>query len=149
MNTSPLTPADREVLEAAISAARRLHIPQIQEVGAALRTRAGNLYSAIHFESATGFATVCGEVAALSVMVAQGERDLDIIAAVALREDGGLWLLPPCGRCRELISEFNPTAWVILTRSPDHWQRDGWRDPVKVRIAELLPRKSHHLPSTP
>ena len=31
---------------------------------------------------ATGFATVCGEVAAIYCMVAAGHRDLDMIAAV-------------------------------------------------------------------
>lgn len=146
MNLSTCTPADLEVLEAAKAIARRLHIDNLQEVGAALRTASGEIFSGIHFESATGFATICGEVAAMSVMVAAGHRDLDTIAAVVYRETGDLHLLPPCGRCREMIADFNPRAWVILSAAENHWQLDAWQSPVKARICDLLPRKSHWLP---
>jgi cytidine deaminase len=43
-----------------------------------------------------------------------------------------LRLMSPCGRCREIISDLNPDAWVIV-RSLDQ--------PYKMRVAELLPLK--------
>src|SRR5689334_16708501 len=98
MEFTALSPADRDVLRAAVETAERLYVPGIQEVGAAVRTASGQLFAGIHFESSTGFATVCGEVAAICCMVAAGHRDLDTIAAVWRDPQGQHFLLPPCGR---------------------------------------------------
>ncbi|HMO59920.1 MAG TPA: hypothetical protein PKA05_07095 [Roseiflexaceae bacterium] len=145
MHYADITAADTMLLAAAIAAAERLYHPNIQEVAAALRTSDGQLFSAIHFETATGFATICGEVAAICCMVAAGRRDLDTIVAVWRAPDGACYLLPPCGRCREVIADFNPEAWVIVSRAPDHWDQAAIKQPARVRIAELLPLKSHLL----
>src|SRR5215211_2984751 len=145
MNYTELTEVDRAVLQYAIDAADRLYLPGVQEVGAALRTTSGQIFSAIHFETATGFANVCGEVAAICCMVAAGHRDLATVAAVWRDPDGKHYLLPPCGRCREVISDFNPEAWVIITTAQNHWDADAIQQPAKVRIAELLPLRSHQL----
>jgi cytidine deaminase len=145
MPVEPLTPADHAVVARAVDAARRLTIPGIQEVGAAVRTGDGQIFAAIHFESATGFATVCGEVAALSLMIAAGRRDVELVAAVWLDQDGVVYVLPPCGRCRELIADCNPAARVIVSRDDDHWQPQASTALVTLPIADLLPRKSHRL----
>ena len=145
MEHTELNDQDREVLQQAIAASKRLYVRDIQEVGAAVRTKAGEIFAGIHFETATGFATVCGEVAAICCMVAAGHRDLDTIAAVWMSPEGQHYLLPPCGRCREVISDFNPQAWVIVTKSPKHWEEAAINHPVKVRIGDLLPLKSHRL----
>ncbi len=145
MNYTELTEPDRAVLQHAIDAADRLYVPGIQEVGAALRTTSGQIFSAIHFETATGFANVCGEIAALCCMVAAGHRDAETVAAVWRDRDGKHYLLPPCGRCREVISDFNPEAWVILTTMSNHWDAAAIERPTKVRVADLLPRRSHQL----
>ncbi|HLA64295.1 MAG TPA: hypothetical protein VK610_07690 [Rhodothermales bacterium] len=146
MTHTPLDQKDHEVLRHALEAARRLYVPGLQEVGAAVRTAGGDLFSGIHFETAAGFAVVCGEVAALACMVAAGHRDLETVAAVWRDPEGRSFLLPPCGRCREVISDFNPDAWVVVTEADDHWDPAAIARPVKVRVADLLPRRSHHLP---
>jgi cytidine deaminase len=145
MNYVDLTESDRAVLQQAIDASDRLYISGVQEVGAAVRTATGLIFAAIHFETATGFANVCGEVAAICCMVAAGHRDIEIAAAVWRDPEGQHFLLPPCGRCREVISDFNPGAWVIVPSSEDHWDAAAIERPVKVRVAELLPRRSHQL----
>jgi cytidine deaminase len=145
MEYSDLNEFDMEVLHQAVSASDRLYVKGIQEVGAALRTRSGQVFSAIHFETSTGFANVCGEIAAICCMVSAGQRELETIAAVARGSDGRHYLLPPCGRCREVISDFNPQAWVILTTLKDHWDTAAIDHPGKVRVGELLPLKSHTL----
>jgi len=142
---SELSEQDTAVLRGAVEAADRLYVRGIQEVAAAVCTTSGALFSAIHFETSTGFATVCGEVAAICCMVAAGYRDLATIAAVWRDPDGNHFLLPPCGRCREVISDFNATAWVIITTAHNHWDVGAIQQPAKVRIAELLPLKSHQL----
>jgi cytidine deaminase len=78
-------------------------------------------------------------------MVAAGHRDVETVAAVWRDPDGKHYLLPPCGRCREVISDFNPQAWVIITAMNDHWDVVAIERPVKVRVADLLPRRSHQL----
>lgn len=145
MDYHELNDQDRELLELAVEASRRLYVPGIQEVGAAVRTSTGQTYSGIHFESSTGFADVCGEIAALSCMVAGGQRDLDTIVAVWHSREGEHYLLPPCGRCREVISDFNPQAWVIIPTLSDHWDVTAIDHPGKVRIGDLIPMKSHTL----
>jgi cytidine deaminase len=145
MEYTELSEQDGEVLRQAIEASNRLYVEGIQEVGAALRTRTGHVFSGIHFETSTGFANVCGEIAAICGMVSAGHRDLDAIAAVWRDSKGEHYLLPPCGRCREVISDFNPYAWVIVTTMPDHWDVTAIDRPAKVRIADLLPLKSHTL----
>ena len=147
MEYTELSEQDTEVLRQAIEASDRLYRRGIQEVGAALRTTAGQVFSGIHFETATGFATVCGEIAAICCMVSAGHRDLETIAAVWRDPQGNHFLLPPCGRCREVISDFNPEAWVIVTTMPDHWEMAAIHRPGKVRIGDLLPLKSHRLQS--
>ena len=133
------------MVAAARAAADRLYVRGVQEVAAAARTAAGPIFAGIHFETATGFATVCGEVAAIACMVAGGHRDLDTIVAVWRDEQGRHFVLPPCGRCREVVSDFNREAWVILTTLPDHWAVDGIEHLGKVRVSDLLPLRSHQL----
>ncbi|MEO7909269.1 MAG: hypothetical protein ABIV47_06430 [Roseiflexaceae bacterium] len=145
MNYTALSESDRIVLQSAIDATDRLYVPGIQEVGAAVRTTAGQVFAGIHFETATGFANICGEVAALCCMVAAGHRDVETVAAVWRDPDGKHYLLPPCGRCREVISDFNPQAWVIITTASDHWDASAIERPIKVSVADLLPRRSHQL----
>jgi cytidine deaminase len=145
MEYTELNEQDMEVLRYAIEASNRLYVRGIQEVGAAVRTTAGQIFSGIHFETSTGFANVCGEIAAICCMVSAGHRDLDTIAAVWRDANGEHYLLPPCGRCREVISDFNPDAWVIVTTMQNHWEVAAINRPAKVRIVDLLPLKSHRL----
>ena len=145
MNYVELSAEDRTLLQAAVDAAERLYVRGVQEVAAAVRTADGAVFTAIHFETSTGFATVCGEVAAISCMVASGRRDADTIVAVWRDPDGRHFVLPPCGRCREVISDFNPAAWVIVTTLPDHWAVDAIAHVAKLRVSELLPLRSHQL----
>ncbi len=55
--------------------------------------------------SGTGF---CAEHAAIAAMVTAGEYVIDRIVAVWRDEVGRLYVLPPCGRCREFIRQIDP-----------------------------------------
>lgn len=72
------------------------------EVGSALITDKGNVYTgvSIHAASGVGF---CAEHSAIADMVKQGESRIDKIVAL----DGDGKILPPCGRCREMIFQIN------------------------------------------
>jgi cytidine deaminase len=124
---------DLDLIEHAKETRRRLYRAGRYEVASALRTRSGDVFTGIHMEASVGFADVCGEVAAICHAVAHGHEDLDTI--VALNADGsdGFYLMPPCGRCREVISDMNPEAWVIV---------GAMEQPYKLRVSELLPLKA-------
>ena len=138
MNFAELNSDDALVLHSAVAASDRLYVQGLQEVGAAVRAAGGQIFAGIHFNSASPFATVCGEVVALSCMVAAGHRDLATVAAVWQNGEGRRFLLPPCGRCRTLIRDFNPEAWVFVSTAKDYWDAEAISSPGKVRIADLL-----------
>ena len=79
-------------------------------IGAALLTKAGKLYSAVHVEAYVGRVTVCAEAIAIGMAAADG--DTDIAAIVAVDRFGKI--VAPCGLCREMISDYAPDAKVIL-----------------------------------
>lgn len=133
MKKTQLSPEDQALVEAARETFNRLYVKDRHEVSAALRARGGKVYTGIHIEASVGFADVCGEVSAICHALAHGERDYEAIVAM-WRTEGGVFELPsPCGRCRELISDFGTDTWVIMG-TPEH--------PFKVRVSELLPLKN-------
>jgi cytidine deaminase len=134
-----LSEEDFELIQAAKETADRLHVDDIHTVAAALRTKNKTVFTGIHTDASCGFADVCGEVAALCHALAHGFRDFEAIVAVWGDGKGKYELLSPCGRCRQLISDFGKSIWVIV----------GSLDlPYKVTVADLLPLKyeRHHDP---
>jgi len=77
------------------------------DVGSTLVTTGGNRYSGVCIDtgSGTGF---CAEHSAIAAMVTAGEYQIAKIVAVWRSEDGVLYVIPPCGRCRELIRAVDP-----------------------------------------
>jgi len=134
-----LSKEDLELIEAAKEAAVRLHVDDVHEVAAALRTKDKKVFTGIHIEASVGFADVCGEVAAICTAVSHGYRDFDAIVAIWGDGKGTYELLSPCGRCREVISDFNKDTWVIVG-SLEH--------PYKVKVSDLLPLKYNHRKSS-
>ena len=128
-----LSHQDYELIERAKQTFDKLYLKDIHEVAAAVRTASGQVFTGIHIEADVGFADVCGEVAAICVMVSEGRRDLQSIVAVSRNDQGAYEILAPCGRCREVIKDFNPEGWVIV----------GTLDkPYKLTVSELLPLHS-------
>jgi len=94
-------------------------------VGAALLAANGKVYTGVCIDtgSSMGF---CAEHAAAGAMVTDGESR--VLKMVAVDWDGSV--LPPCGRCREFISQLhdeNDKAEVLV------------RESVIVTLSELLP----------
>lgn len=94
-------------------------------VGAALVTAEGVLHTGVNLALMCGIG-FCAEHSAVASMVASGESRVARIAAVT---SGGA-VLPPCGRCRELLYQVdaeNLTTEVVL--APDQ----------SVPLGKLLP----------
>jgi len=88
------------------------------DVAASLVTTSGNQYGGVCIDtgSGTGF---CAEHSAIAAMVTAGEYEIARIVAVWRSESGDLYVLPPCGRCREFIRQVDPAnlgTEVVLGR---------------------------------
>ena len=99
------------------------------DVGSTLVTAAGNRYSGVCIDtgSGTGF---CAEHAAIAAMVTAGEYQIAKIVAVWRDADSTLYVVPPCGRCREFIRQIDPAnldTEVVTGRD------------VSLTLRELLP----------
>ena len=79
-------------------------------IGAALRTKSGHVCLGVHVEGHVGRVAVCAEAIAIGNAAIVGDTEIDAIVAVT--ELGRI--VPPCGMCRELISDYSPDANVIL-----------------------------------
>ena len=94
-------------------------------VAAALLTNSGQIYTGICIETkcSMGF---CAEHAAAAAMITAGESH--VVKMVAINKRGKV--LPPCGRCREFISQLNDKnieAEVLINRKKS------------MKLKELLP----------
>ena len=83
-------------------------------VGSVIMSRSGKTYTGIclDFDSSLGF---CAEHAAIAEMLKAHESEISLIVAV---DEHGV-VLPPCGRCREMMWQLNAAnkdALVILAR---------------------------------
>ena len=103
--------------------------PGYHEVGAALKTRSGQVFSAVHLEATVGRIAVCAEAVAIE-MAATGDTQIEMI--VAVNRVGQV--VSPCGMCCELIADYAPDAKVIVP---------GDTGPIIVAISDLLPNKYH------
>ena len=96
-------------------------------VGAALRTKAGKVFTGCNVESASYGLTVCAERVAIWKALSEGERDFDELVIVADTEA----LTPPCGTCRQIIWEFAKHARIVLANLRGQQE--------EVSISQLLP----------
>lgn len=71
-------------------------------VGAALLTASGQVYTGVCIDTACSMG-FCAEHAAAAAMITAGESR--VLKMVAVDWDGSI--LPPCGRCREFISQLH------------------------------------------
>lgn len=127
--------ADTESLRAlAMRVASQAYAPYSRlQVGAALRSQAGHVYSGCNVENAAYPLGGCAERGAIAMAVqAEGSSfRLAEIAVAAFSHDDRALPVSPCGGCRQALVEFGPEASVSF-RQPD----GSW---VAVSADALLP----------
>jgi cytidine deaminase len=97
----------------------------VKEVGCVLVTEKGKVFSGVSLDLVCGIG-FCAEHTAISQMITQ--TDETHIRTIVATDDKGV--IPPCGRCRELINILdarNKETEVIIS------------DEKKVLLRELLP----------
>src|SRR5438093_3964210 len=132
-----LSQRDQELIAAAREAIKRCYRNDWQEVGAALRTRTGRIFTGVNLDAYLGRMAVCAEAVALGQMVTEvGETGIDLIVAVrhprTSEPDQTIAVVSPCGSCRELIWDYDRNARVVVP---------GANGPAVCSIGELLPNK--------
>ena len=103
-------------------------------VGAALRTKAGHVYTGVNIENAAYPTGICAERVAVFKAVSEGDRDFEAIAVVT--DNGG----SPCGSCRQVLAEFGLETLVLVADSTGKLRQT-------LTVGELLPEafQPHHL----
>lgn len=117
----------RALIELAGEARRRAYAPYSgYQVGAALRTQSGRIFTGCNVENAAYPTGMCAERVAVFKAVSEGEREFDVIAVVT--SNGG----SPCGGCRQVLAEFGLQTVVLIA--------DGEGRLVKeTTVGDLLP----------
>ncbi|SMF46842.1 cytidine deaminase [Streptomyces sp. Amel2xC10] len=118
-------PVDHELVEAAAHVARTRCRGDNHTMAAAGRAPDGRIVTAVNAYHFTG--GPCAELVLIGAAAAQGVYELATIVAVGDRDRG---VVPPCGRCRQVLLDYFPGVEVIVGDG------DGIR---AVPVAELLP----------
>ncbi|GGM38923.1 cytidine deaminase [Paraliobacillus quinghaiensis] len=102
-----------QMIDEAIKAREMAYTPYSEfKVGAALRTKDGEVYHGCNIENAAYSMCNCAERTALFHAYASGKRVYDLMVVVADTERP----VSPCGACRQVLSELcEPDMKVILT----------------------------------
>ncbi|MFB7663354.1 cytidine deaminase [Kitasatospora sp. NPDC056138] len=116
---------DLELVRAATHTAETYARGDNHTVAAATRAKDGRIVTALNAYHFTG--GPCAELVVLGAAAAQGAYELEAIVAVG---DGGRGIVPPCGRCRQVLFDYFPDITVILAA--------GSR-PRAVPVSQLLP----------
>lgn len=132
----PFFAAEASLIEAAKEIIR-IHFKENRHaIGAALRTKSGKIFTAVHLEASIGRMAVCAEAIALGMAAAVGDTDVD--TTVAANRYGEI--LSPCGMCRELITDYAPEAKVIIEAE----MLAGHTAILLIPMEKLLPIKYAH-----
>lgn len=95
------------------------------EVGSVILTNNGKIFKGVSIDCPCGIG-FCGEHSAVAAMITDRESEIDLIVAI----DNNGKILPPCGRCRELMYQVNKKnldTTIILSEE------------TTIKLKQLLP----------
>ena len=129
----------KALVREAYEAQKRAYCPYSHwAVGAALLTKEGKIYRGCNVENNTFTPSVCAERVAIFKAVSEGVRDFAAIAIVGNDVNTPIGkgdFCPPCGVCRQVMSEFCPSDFeIVLGKNYDEYE--------VYTLAELMPKVS-------
>ncbi len=130
MAAQPLSPAERDALVAAATAAREKAAAPYSHfhVGAALLASDGRVFGGCNVESSSYGLTCCAERTAVFKAISEGVRSFRAVAVVTGADEP----TSPCGACRQVLwDQCRDIAVVMATTG-------GKRE--ETTLAALLPR---------
>jgi cytidine deaminase len=124
-----------DLIEAARKAAEHAYAPYSNfRVGAALLCADGTVVTGANVENRSFGLTNCAERGAIFSAVAAGKRDFLALALCCIDAD---YPVPPCGACRQVISEFAGKEFPVYFTG-----KTG--GPARTTLGELYPLDSLH-----
>lgn len=124
----------KELALTAINALNNAYSPYSGcRVGAALLAESGRVYTGCNIENASFTPTVCAERTAVFKAVSEGERKFSALAVVGEKNGKISGAFPPCGVCRQVLSEFCSSELPILLVTDEHGNYETHT------LGELLP----------
>jgi cytidine deaminase len=120
---------DSELLAAARDATENAYVPYSEyEVGAALLTASGEVYTGCNVENANYSNSLHAEEVAVGKAVSAGDTEFEVLAVTSSERDA----VTPCGMCRQTLAEFGEDDLPVLC--------DGGEDGVvRYTLGELVP----------
>ncbi|WP_405101889.1 cytidine deaminase [Oceanobacillus sp. FSL H7-0719] len=108
----------QNLIDEAINIRNKAYVPYSKfQVGAALLTKSGKIYTGCNIENAAYPVSCCAERVAIFKAISEGETEFVEMAVAADTERP----VPPCGSCRQVMSEFfTPDMEIHLTNLKKH-----------------------------
>lgn len=98
------------------------------QVGAALESTSGKVFTGCNVENISFGLTICAERNALFAAIAAGVRSFRRIVVVADSKEP----VTPCGACRQVLSEFGENMEIVSVNLKS--------EKFRATLSELLPR---------
>ena len=102
------------------------------QVGCALLCKSGKIYTGCNIENG-GIQAICAERVAFTKAISDGEKEFSCIVVVGGPANENLIFTPPCGYCRQFMSEFVDSDFKI------HLFYDSMENLKTYSLEELLP----------
>lgn len=120
---------DQSLIESAYRHLKENFVENERYVAAVIKTANGKEFKAMHMRH---FASkMCGELAALTVLLNSGEEIKEpLTCAAALYVDGEARIVSPCGRCRQVLGDHFPSISFLVNDK---------HEIKKVALNEALP----------
>ncbi len=119
----------KQLIEEAVNMRQKAYCPYSDyQVGAAILTKSGKIYSGCNIENASYPATICAERTAAVKAVSEGEKEFLAIAIAVSGKNTGY----PCGVCRQFLNEFADPNMEIYLINRDH-------EVIEDKFEELFP----------
>ena len=123
---------DKELVLKAVKVMDNAYAPYSEfKVGAAIFTEEGKVFGGCNIENASYPAGICAERAAIGSAVSSGTKKFIKIAIVGGKNGKITDFCPPCGICRQVLSEFCDEDFEILLYNGKRIK--------SYRLKELLP----------
>ncbi|EZQ03077.1 cytidine deaminase [Candidatus Acidianus copahuensis] len=120
-------PSDEELIEIALGASKNAYAPYSKlNVGAAILTEDGKVFSGCNIENSSYGLSICAERVAIFKAISEGYKKFKKIAVI-LSDNSGIM---PCGACRQVLAEYGDIEIITLD------QKGGI---VKYKLSNLLP----------
>ncbi len=126
----------KSFVQQAVSTISRRYVENHHQIGAAILTGDGRVFTGLHVEAMVGRASVCAEAVALGKACEFGATDLRLIAAVRhpkpSEKERSIELVSPCGLCREILLDYSDRLQVVVGGNDNY---------TLVPLSEMLPMK--------